>query len=130
MRYVVLPNFLRRREQRYRGLLTPVQLFAAMVAVMGVLSLANASLWALLPGVPAGLVLVAGLSPAEGGFLYQKWLAPLRVALFPHRAGQVRAFADLGEPPAVTAPLIWQPRGSVALAGEAAAAPAARGRRP
>ncbi len=112
----VLPNFLRQREQKIGGLLTQVQMFVAVAGILPVVVAVKISGWLLIPVLLVMAVLVFGLSPAEGGYLIQKWIMPLRARFFGQTIKNWRAFADLGDPPTTQAPLVWHQRGKVSLA--------------
>ncbi len=78
MEYHVLPEFLRQREQRVGGLLTPFQILAALGGLLPLLLVAQAS-WLCVPPmlVLVGLAVVA-MHPAEGALRGLLWLFRLR----------------------------------------------------
>ncbi len=78
MEYHVLPEFLRQREQRVGGLLTPFQILAALGGLLPLLLVAQAS-WLCVPPmlVLVGLAVVA-FHPAEGALRGLLWLFRLR----------------------------------------------------
>ncbi len=123
MRYVVLENFLRQREQRLAGLpFTKTQgLVAGAGLFLHIVVMGTGAWWGLLLTLPLHLLAVIGAAPWEGRLLYEGFVERVRVALAPMTGGDFHEpFAELGTPPAQRAPLIWQKRGqAVTLAGEA-----------
>ena len=122
MRYVVLENFLRQREQRLAGLpFTKTQgLVAGAGLFMHILVMGTGAWLGLLATIPLHILAVLGAAPWEGRLVYEGFLERVRVALAPMKGEPQEPFAELGTPPAQRAPLIWQKRGqSVTLAGEA-----------
>ena len=122
MRYLVVDNFLRQREQRLGGLpFTKTQgLVAGAGLLLHVLVMGAGGWWGLLITVPLHILAVLGAAPWEGRLLYEAFVERARVALVPMKGEAREPFAELGTPPAQRAPLIWQKRGqSVTLAGEA-----------
>ncbi len=125
MEYRVLPGFLRRREQRLFGLVTPLQLVAGLGSLLPTFIAAQASLWLVLPMLALAGLLFYGMAPAEGTVHVLLWLYRLR-ALAAQEVDASEAFAS--EAPAAEAVpiVVFDADGGVALAAEIGAADLAK----
>lgn len=129
MEYRVLPGFLRRREQRLFGLITPLQLMAGLGSLLPTFIAAQASLLLMLPMLGLAGVLFYSMAPAEGSVHALLWLYRLRAL-----AAQVVDVSDAfeTEPRAVeSVPIVlFDEDGGVALAAEVDAAELVKARFP
>ncbi len=125
MEYHVLPGFLRRREQRLFGLVTPLQVLALFGSAMPLFVLSRVSLWLVLPGLVLAGLAFYGMTPAEGTLHALRWLYRLRALLA--RDVDVSDAFPAQAPELETVPLVvYDDEGSVALSAEVAARHLAR----
>ncbi len=117
MEYRVLPGFLRRREQRLFGLVTPLQVLALFGSAMPLFMLSRISVWLVLPGLVLSGLAFYGMTPVEGTLHALLWLYRLRAVLV-RDVDATDAFA-MDTPELETVPIVvYAEDGSVALAAE------------
>ncbi len=119
MEYRVLPGFLRRREQRLFGLVTPLQLVALFGSAMPLFLLSRVSLWLALPGLVGLGLAFYGMSPTEGTLHALVWLCRLR-AVAARDIDASEAFTMEGPERALAPLVVYDEGGGVALAAEVA----------
>lgn len=94
--YTVIPEFLRQREQRVFGLLTPFQMLAAVGGMLPMVLAAQANVVLLIPVGLLVAVAVYAMSPHEGSFLFLFWVQPIRVFLAPRSLSGFTGFEAVG----------------------------------
>ncbi len=94
MQYHVLPEFMRQREQRVGGLLTPFQILAGLGGLFPLLVAAQVSLLCLPPVLVLVGLWVYAFSPAEGVVRGLIWLFRLRAFLNSRVIPPLATFAD------------------------------------
>lgn len=98
----------RERKTMLNGMFTTTQAGVGMISFLAFVVVWQISFWLLIPLAVAVVAAFFGAAPHHGGYLYDEWLAPVRVALFPRRVETSwRAFAELGAPPLEAVPFVW-----------------------
>ena len=117
MEYRVLPGFLRRREQRLFGLITPLQLVAGLGSLLPTFIAAQTSLLLMLPMLALAGLLFYGMAPSEGSVHALLWLYRLR-ALAGQTVNTSDAFATEAYDAETVPIVVFDGEGGVALSAD------------
>jgi hypothetical protein len=118
MTYHVLPNFLRQREQRLVGLVTPFQVVAGLGCLLPLMIAAQVSVWLVPPVLALAGVAVYALTPSEGQVVGLRWFFKLRAVVLSRELYDLTPFVAEEAPPGGVPLVLWGEGQDVALAVE------------